>query len=710
MDLSHSQFEILRIPYQESIFLEGSAGSGKTTAGVFRLRQLLELGTPGETVLIWVPQRTLAQPYVELLQEGGLVRGGFVSILTLDGLAQRMIDLFWPIVADKVDFGHRYLLPTYLTLESAQYFMAYIVRPLLDEGFFDSIHLDRNRLYSQILDNLNKAALVGFEVTDIGERLKQAWIGESGQLSVYDDVQTCANLFRQYCYQNNLLDFSLQIELFWKVIWPDPFCRNYLMKTFRHLLVDNVEEDTPVAHDILRDWIPMMDSSLVIYDLNAGFRNFLGADPLSAETIKLVCKRHLFFLDNFVISPGLAQLGNDLFAKISHSETMDLSQLTPTQDTNEFNDTPFNYKIHRYYPEMLDWVAGETQSLLIKQGVPENQVVILAPYMPDALRFSLQIRLEELGIPVRSHRPSRSLREEPATRCLLTLASLCFPSWGNLPDRLDVAYAFVQAIQGMDLVRAQLLTQIVYRHKDGIFSLSSFEAILPEVQQRITYNLGMRYEALRNWLMANQELDEDFGHFISRLFGEILTQPGYGYNSSLDAGVITANLIESIQKFRKAVGDCIGFDGAPLGKVFLETLQDGLVAAQYLLPWQLQATQGVLIAPAFTFLLNNRPVDYQFWLDIGSRGWYNRLEQPLTQPYVLSRNWPKGKAWTDFDEVHSSEVQLQKLIRGLLSRCRQGIFLGLSQLDDQGYEESGPLLKAFQSIILNLSQQDEDEG
>ena len=48
---------------------------------------------------------------------------------------QRMVDLFWPLVADKAGFAHPNRPPTFLTLETAQYSMARLVRPLLDEGY-----------------------------------------------------------------------------------------------------------------------------------------------------------------------------------------------------------------------------------------------------------------------------------------------------------------------------------------------------------------------------------------------------------------------------------------------------------------------------------------------------------------------------------------------------------------------------------------------
>ena len=92
--------------------------------------------------------------------------------------------------------------------------MAHIVRPLLDEGYFESVTMDRNRLYSQIFDNLNKATIIGFPHTEIAARLDSSYFGDPVQRRVYQDAQDAANRFREYCLQNNLLDFSLQMEIF----------------------------------------------------------------------------------------------------------------------------------------------------------------------------------------------------------------------------------------------------------------------------------------------------------------------------------------------------------------------------------------------------------------------------------------------------------------------------------------------------------------
>jgi hypothetical protein len=697
--LTQNQIQIIEAPLGAKIFLEGPAGCGKTTVGVERMLYLMASGVPGSQILVLLPQRTLGEPYLQALHHPGVLSGGMVSLLTVGGLAQRMVDLFWPLVAAEAGFAYPDDLPVFLTLETAQYYMAHLVRPLLDEGLFDSVTIDRNRLYSQILDNLNKAAVAGFADSEIGERLKQAWVGEAGQLRIYDDVQACASRFREYCLAHNLLDFSLQLEVFWKYLWPLPACREYLQGTYRHLVYDNLEEDTPVSHDLVGEWLPHLDSALLIYDQGAGLRLFLGADPQNALQLKNLCPLHAKLEDSFVTAPQIAMLARGLETQLGPGNSPQPPAVVDEEPPGLELRSALGFKAQRFYPQMLDWVADQIAELVHDEGVSPDEIVVLAPFLSDALRFSLATRLEARQVPARSHRPSRSLREESATQCLLTLAALAHPAWWQ-PTRYDVAYALVQAIEGLDLVRAQILADIVYRGRDGDPSLASFEAIKPIAQERITFRLGGRYEHLRLWLEDyRQGPPEAFDHFLSRLFGELLSQPGYGFHASFDAGRVTATLIESVQKFRWVAGPVLEAEGIPIGREYIEMVRQGVIAAQYVQSWQTQPDGAVLLAPAYTFLMSNRPVDYQFWLDVGSRGWFERLYQPLTHPYVLSRRWTPGRVWTDVDEVQASQEALHRLVLGLLRRCRWKVYLGLSEYSEQGYEQRGPLLKAFWRLL-----------
>lgn len=703
--LTFPQIEIRDASINSKIFLSGPAGTGKTNAGVERMLNLIRQEISASSILLLTPQRTLAAPYYNSLQQNQLPAGGQVSLLTVGGLARRTVDLFWPLAADLAGFSHIDQPPAFLTLETAQYHMAHLVLPLLEDGYFESVVIDRNRLYSQILDNLNKSATVGFPHTEISSRLESAWAGDSSQRRVFSDIQDCANQFRKYCLENNLLDFSLQMEVFWKILWPNEIVRNYFYQTYQHLIYDNPEEDTPRAHDLILEWIPEFDSCLIIFDEGGGHRQFLGADPGSARRLQQFCDIHISLENSFVMSPRIQRIAREFEHILSGSriESYHYEEDTPDQLPITFPTTT------RFFPQMLDWVCNEILDLITHKNIPPSEIVILSPFLSDSLRFSLIHRLDDLNIPTRTHRPSRSLRDEPASQALLTLSALAHPFWNINPSIYDITYAFLFCIEGMDLVRSQLLANIVYRKKE--LALSGFDQIKPDIQERITFTFGNRFTQIKDWLESyRQEDPQPFDHFLRRLFGELLSQPGFGFHNDFDAARVAASLIESIRKFRLAIDPSNTFQQTKttdLGREYIQLLEDGVLAAQFLEAWNPGQQDAVLIAPAHTFMMMNQPVEVQFWLDPGSSGWVERLNQPLTHPYVLSRNWERKSAsghliWTDADEIEANQESLARFVSGLLHRCKSRLFLGITNFSENGYEQRGALLKTLQNVLQNF--------
>lgn len=680
---------------ENKIFMQGPAGTGKTIAGIKHLEDLSARTHAG--ILIYVPQKTLAGPFYQIIQS---LYGSRPDVMTIGSLSRSMVDLYWPLISADAGFETPDRPPVFLNLETAQYFMARVLAPLFREGYFESVTISRNRIYTQVLDNLNKAALNGYDFRSIGDRLKLAVVGDPEQFRIYQDSQVAAQHFRQFCLEHNLLDFSLQLEIFWRFLWPEgSLCRDYLQDRYRHIYVDNLEETTPLEHDILREWLPNFESAVLIYDTDAGYRTFLGADPSSAYDLVNHCDQSIYFEQSFVHQPWLEQVGIRIGTAlrrevVGQKETLKLSDLQEVMQV----------ETKRYYPDMLDWVSENIFELIYNQGVAPSEIVVLSPYLSDALRFSLSEKLNRLGVATRSHRPSRSLRDEPVSQALLTLAMLAHPDWGLHPTRFDLAYMLVQVIDGMDLVRAQLLSESIYYIDRGIPNLKEFGSIRPELQERISYNFGEQYEQLRQWLEDYQQSGEEaLDFFWGRIFGEVISQPGFGFHTMLSAGETAANLIDSFRNFRWILGSDLMIE-KPLGKEYIEMVQEGVVAAQYIRSWQLEDEESVLLAPAYTFLMRNLAVDYQFWLDIASYGWHERIYQPLTHPYVLNRNWPIDRYWTDQDEVETSQEALYRLVIGLLRRCKQRVYLGLSDLSESGFENEGLLLRTLQRVYQQIRE------
>jgi len=697
--LTAAQAELVALPVKGTICLTGQPGTGKTTVSVARLQGMLAAGIPGESILVLLPQRTLAEPYQRMLRDEVRPPGGEVDVLTLGGLARRMVQLYWPMIAADAGFASPDSPPTFLTMELAQYFMAEIVGPMLDSNpeMFTSITIQQHRLFSQILDNLNKAAVVGFDHRSLGARLQAAWTGESSQLHIYADAQACAEAFRQACYARNLLDYSLQIELFRDFIWPLPLFQTHLRTHYRHIIADNLEEDTPVTHHLLLEWLPLLDSAWLTMDEGGGYRRFLGADPESADRLRLACETRVVLHEPLNPSDDFRALAATLSQALG----------APAEQVPGDPRRILTHASHRFQPEMLDWIVAQAEALVSEKGIPPGEIAVLSPFLSDALRFSLQERFRKVGLPTRSHRPSRALCEEPATRCLLTLSRLAHPQWGVAPSAEAMVLMLMMAVDGLDLVRAQLLVAELYRVEARIGRMAAFEEAPTELRGRVTYTLGEKWDALRNWLL-DYESDSPaaFDIFLSRLFGELLSQPGFGFHDDFDAGAVTANVIESVQKFRWVVGRFLDEQGKNLGREYLHLVQEGLVAAQYVRNWEEEDENAVLLSPAFTFLMRNKAVDYQFWLNIGSRGWSERLYQPLTHPYVLSRSWPQGAAWKDENEVEASLAVVRTLSVGLIQRCRKGIYLGMSDIGERGYEQRGALLQAMQQVFIRTGRED----
>ena len=703
------------------LFLAGPFGSGKTTLALARVRWLLRRErTRGDDILVLTAQRTLAEPYARALRSGETPAGPPVRITTFAGLARQSVELYWPLLASVAGLADPRREPTFLNLETSQYHMARFVDEALERGDFDGVRVERNRIISQVLDNLNKAALQGFTIDEAYQRLELAIPAgdqRTARLNALRAAQQISHAFRQLCLEATLIDFSLQVELFNRHVLTNEWSRTHLFRSHRHLIFDNVEEDTISAQRLALQWLPHLESALLISDDDAGFRVFLGADPQGVTELAAACDAQLRLTESHVMSPAIVGLTGRISRSLGRARPASVS---PDAGHTEINDgngprADENPMIipgagFRFYPQMINWAVGEIARMVQREGASPGEIVILAPFVSDALRFSLQRGLADAGIALATHRPSRALEAEPAARALLTLACLAHPHWGIRPAHADTTLALTLAVEGMDPVRAHLLTRIAYPERRAAIELGRFGELVPEMQQRISYTLGEAYDHLRDWLYVYRATPEvtPLDQFFARLFGEVLSQPGFGFHDDRDAARVANQLVESARNFRWAMESAGVPAGAPppedlrsltVGRDYVHLVLSGALGALYPAGWR-TAEDAVFLAPAYTFLMRNRPVDIQFWLDIGAGGWWERLYQPLTHPHVLSNHWPANEPWSDFAEYTTRQETLHRLLLGLLRRTRQKVYLGISDYSESGYEQRGPLLMLINRLLL----------
>jgi hypothetical protein len=337
-------------------------------------------------------------------------------------------------------------------------------------------------------------------------------------------------------------------------------------------------------------------------------------------------------------------------------------------------------EISSAYQAMIDVVVERVRELRFEENVPPSQLVMVVPYLGDALRLALASRLEKLNISHNEHRPSRSLAEEPLIQAILTLMRLW--SGENATNR-DIAIMFSLLLPQTDRIRAVLLSKAAYVKGDWI----PFESLSESVRKRISPQIGAAYETLRLWLIQ-QVAETRMPHkFLAAFIQE--------FGTNFVAVDQMEYLWQRIEAFISSSPESTGWPA--LARECIKLITDGFIASHSV--YDGLSSEAVLIVPAHTFLSLDRSVDYQFWIDVSSTGWSERMNQVITNPYILRRSFPPDAVWTEELEEASERELVKSLSLGLLRRCRKRVYAFASTTGLTGAEQRGPLLTALQQLL-----------
>lgn len=668
----------------QSNFLLGAAGTGKSTALHHRLLHLLQMGEPAYTMLVLVGEPEHGQAFLDTIHQSGLGPYTELQITTYQAMAREMVSLFWPLVARPSGFAHAYRPPTFLSYDLAQLLMWQVVTPMLEEGAFAGLRLRPQQIVSQLLDTLNRAALNGLTLDQASSRQLSTWAGEQDHIRHLHDATTAARRFRRLCLDNGLLDLSLVVQVFDTQLVKHPEFYRYFSERYRHLLVDNVEEQTPAGQNFVTSLMGATQTTAVAFDSGGGYKRFLAADPTGASQFFDRCTYSYQFEESFTASTPLQHLSNLV-------ENHLMSTRHPTAEAKE---AIISVVGGRYRREM---VASLSQLLveLMDQGVPTNQIAIITPYLDGALRYNLAQNFSEIGIPYRFLRRRSSPREEPRIRAWLTWLALAHPDWGVRPAAFDVAEALDLSIFGLDPARAELLTNHLYIPETPM--LLPVSELPAEIGERVGAEFVGLVEDLRNWL-AEQGGRHPLDTFLHRLFHTLLAQPRFQPEPDLAGAAVCEWLVRTAGRLRQAAEPMGLRTSAEIGEAFITGIYQGLVTAD---PPELgdpPDPNGVIISTIFGYLLAGETVQVQVWLEAGATGWWDIPRQPLSNAFVLAQSWRPDKLWTMEEDFKIRNQLLSRIIRGLTARCTGGVILANSDLDRRGVRQDGPLWRALQPV------------
>ncbi|HZD10650.1 MAG TPA: UvrD-helicase domain-containing protein [Candidatus Binatia bacterium] len=690
-DLTRTQ--AAAIEAEGSSFLRGQAGTGKTTALLYRLLRLLQQRESAYGILILVAEADDRRRILDFLERRDVEEPRDLRITTFTYLAREMVQQFWPLVARPAGFERPFQAPIYIHYDMAQLLMWRVVRAMMAGGAFADLVMRPQQIVSQILDTLNRAALNRLSLQEAEQRQLQSWAGEPAETRHLRDAAGAAQAFRAHCRRNSLLDVSLTVRVFDTQLLQHPEFNRYFHERFRHILVDNVEEQTPAGQQFVSTLLDTLQSAAIVYDEGGGYKQLLSADPAGARQLEALCRQTFAFERQFVSSTPLVHLANAVERHL-------LPTTKPQSGATEVAGEAVLDVVHgRYRHEMAQNVVRQLAKLLGERRIEADDAAIIAPGLDGALRHTLAASLREAGLPFSLLRRRSSPRDEPVVRAWLTLLALAHPEWQRPPGAYDVAEALSLSIAGLDPARAELLTNDLYLPAEG--ALGPVAALSPELAQRIGAAQVGAMEELRQWLQAHNHLSlEDF---LLQLQAALQAEPGFLAGEGHGADELAQWLVGLGARLGEAA-PAMGLETVDeRGRAFLNAIDEGLVTTDPPEVGEPPEPRGVVVTTIHGYLLSEETSRVQVWFDVSNPTWWDIPQQTLSNPFILRPEWPADRVWTLAEGYRQRNEMLSQIVRGLAVRCHDGVVLGVSTLDQRGRRQDSPLWRALRQITRSSS-------
>lgn len=586
---------------------------------------------------------------------------GPLHVYTYFGWVQREIRRCWPRLSP---WGKLWLEPEFLTVETGQFAMLRHIQAR--QGDFAGLVTSPERLAIQLGSCLVLASLNGIEFAHIGKRLATAMPEKDANL--FKSAQGILDSYIAEAEKSGTLDYGLAVALY-RSLLDQPWYRQELQQ-FQHLLADDVDEQSPAAHDLIAALLEHVVKAVLTFSTDGGHAGFFGADASNGwqrfgNIGKIVPVRW---------SKQYLGAGKAVYTSILRGESPVAPKLQP--------EIEFLHEDLR--SELLDQV-GEKVVRLLGQGVPPGEIAVIAPLADKVLEHTLALHLREVAVPLNVLTKNKRLIDEPYVRAMMTLALLAHPQWEldwGLPDLAQS----LQLLLKLDPVRAWLLGRQVRDYQLAPLELWQ--------RERVGFRAAQGYDLLRQWLESyRQGPVEPIDIFFQRVFGELLSR----LPPAREDLVVCRQLLVSTHKFLNSTGRMdLGSDA---GAAFIRMLSAGTVAAESLLE-SANMEQSVILTTPYAYISGHFTSSVQVWLDCTSRRWFQQDVRELINPHVLKARWPIEEVWTD---EYNEAVSLQngaRVARALVRRCRQRLIVTAANIDSQGFEQDGQLLAAIYGAFV----------
>lgn len=615
------------------------------------------------------------------------------------GFIQSEVILFWPLLVESLSLKAQFplkLRPENEQLLALQLWEPLLARELQVEGWSES------QMVRRALDLLQLAASAGTPTEDITQRLRQGMMPNLVPANTWEVMGVALLQWRAWCLERGLLTYGLMTELYWRHLLPLSRYQTQLLERFAGTAADDVDEYSAIATPLFQLFENTNRPLAFTYNPSGQVRLGVGADPTATLALAENCE-HVQ-----LPHPGNDSLGYTMADNMVHwvQEPLAVPQL----------------------PEQVQLITATTRGKMLRQTadfiadvvhrevVAPSDIAVIGPGLDAIARYSLIEILSKQGIVIASLKDQRPLNSSPFVRALLTLLSLIYKGLGRLISRDAVAEMLVVLSQTPD-TEASLPWFDLTRIDPVRAELIADHCFVPDIEHprllpvenfprwdRLGHQATEAYNRILDWL-GEQKKQQQQRYPVSpvimldRAVQDFLWRGNYLPTDQLSA---LRELMETAQYFWEVEQRLALYGGIPgetlsaVGR-FICLLQRGTVSAN---PYPARTLdgerQGVTLATVFQYRAQRLHHRWQFWLDAGSPRWLTGRDELFGAEIFLS-NWPE-RPITALDTETMHEERLERILRDLLGRTTERLFLCHSELALNGQEQMGPLLGLISAV------------
>lgn len=626
------------------------------------------------------------------------------------------ITLFWPLLIQQLNLPAQF--PLRLRPEAEQEFATQLWRPELDQGIAVKMGVNEYRLVRRALDLLLLAGLSGTPIEDLPQILEQGFPKEQENDDLLiTNTQSSVNIplemllrWRDWCWQKGLLTYGIIAELYWRYLLPNQTYQQHLMRRYRLVLADDVDDYPAIAGDVFKFLLTHGAIGAFTFNPDGKVRLGLGADPDYMAKLASHCRVER--LTNRPVESLADTWGMTLVEAVSDPMVM----FSLPSEIKSIQTTSRSQLLRQTAEVIIDAVNSGI--------VKPQEVAVIAPGLDAIARYTLIEILSSKGVEVESLNDQRALASSPIIRALLTLLALVYPGLGRLVDKNAIAEMLIvlsarQVHSGepnlqskiehwIDPVRAGLLADYCYQPDVELPKLLPVKTFAR--WDRLGYRATQAYEEIVQWVLEQRSQQEQHlipnpVYVLDRAIQRFLWHGSYLPYEQLSA---LRELIETAQQYwevdarMRKIESKNALPNTTIGR-FIQLLRSGTITAN---PYPIRlfgiTKQAVTIANIFQYRSSRRFHKWQFWLDAGSPLWLSGGAANLfgAQLFLQHRF---AQPWTTEDENREGEERLQRILKDLLSRTGEQLYLCHSDLAVNGQEQNGPLLTLINAAVPVVS-------